>query len=673
MRNDSVFLLVLAILVAPVGCMPTQKAFPPPEPTSWTPQGPRVAVADVPAAPHPAAFSYTVHMDTLCSDEIGLAFPPVFEFEWVAEEYAFVPEGPSFDGEGNIYFTPLWSEEELLLVCLDPETGARKWVVPGTSDGCGAPLVLANETAKDGTAYTIFVSSYDHAMAVAQDGTVLWDMPTGLPSLDDMVRGVSTHCFGMNYVPQWDAVVALMGDGHLVAMRREDGELLTNAPFEFPGAISEPVELPPVPEPVLKRIDELLLAFIPKAPPLIQEDPTYQVLQVLLGGDAKTANFFSVDPNTGRMFVAGTAPDEVDCVDAGVGDCGPDGISEYGALYVADLVDSGKGDLVVELAGHYYFEGGSGSTPALRADGQRVYFGDSVGNLICLDRDCNPVWAIDTGEQIFGSVAVASDNHEIYASNIYDIVKVVDHGPCAEIAWRSQIDAYDTRPGMLEFNLLLAAVGANGLMMQAGAGPMLEEPQDEEAKLSLSRMVRDVPLPMKLGVGLVDRQTGKLRYFAEGLEESISVVCIGPDGGVYLGHSPIRRAIALALYGDFLPPLVGGIGKYAVRRPDLLVREAVCAAADRAWNAYTCRSETASAEADICQIKLLIKQARERNPWGAGAEPWLTVEGHLNAAETYLSVQTLDKAAYRLQQACGAIAGQAPDCDCPGAEKCKPT
>ncbi len=150
-----------------------------------------------------------------------------------------------------------------------------------------------------------------------------------------------------------------------------------------------------------------------------------------------------------------------------------------------------------------------------------------------------------------------------------------------------------------------------------------------------------------------------MRHFADGLEEAVSVMSTGPDGALYIGHSPVRRTVTRAVFGSLTHPIVGGIGKYAPRRLDLQIRDAVCAAATRAANAHanagTCPD---SAEADLQQIGYLIDQSRSVSSKAISDgdlafSDWTTLDGYLTDAEASLSLATLDAAAGHLQQACG--------------------
>src|SRR5690606_31753833 len=106
------------------------------------------------------------------------------------------------------------------------------------------------------------------------------------------------------------------------------------------------------------------------------------------------------------------------------------------------------------------------------------------------------------------------------------------------------LDAY---PGFDNFNALTPTITANGIVISVAGG---------------RNLFGNVSLLSKFGNALLDRQTGELRWFAEGREESIAVSSVGPDGATYVAHSPVRRAITRGLFGDRLPPLVGGIQRY---------------------------------------------------------------------------------------------------------------
>jgi hypothetical protein len=116
---------------------------------------------------------------------------------------------------------------------------------------------------------------------------------------------------------------------------------------------------------------------------------------------------------------------------------------------------------------------------------------------------------------------------------------------------------------------------------------------------------------LKVGMGLLDRDTGELRSFAKGREESIAVTSVAADGGIYTANSPVRRVSGKALNPDLAEDIIGGISRYKPVRNDLLARDATCAAGVRARNAATVvDSAPKSAEQDIRHILVLIDQSR---------------------------------------------------------------
>ena len=565
--------------------MPQVRAFPIPPVSQWTPQGVREAGPQPsPVLPAPDAF-HTMHVNTVNSDELWTAIAPTFEADWVAETGFYIAEGPTFDNAGNLYFSPSWSPEDVSLVALDRATGKRRWSIPGKGAGSGAPLVL-NDPARPGQ-QLIYHSTYTMAMALRPDGTEVWRTPTGL-SLPARVPGQrsQTHMWGMNYMPGADAVVAVSMDGWVMAFDRQTGSPLLSAPFHLPGApaASLQVRIPKLLTALAHR--ETAAAFGPTEDGLGLFD---MILDVIYGNGVNVANYYAVDPSDDSIVVAATAPDAQDGK--------TDGISSNGALYRLRLKPTapgkGKGNAQLFISDHFYFSGGTGSTPTLSANGQYVVVSDDNGNVITLGRDFKELWRVNVGEQVAASVAVAADGHEMYAVTKSDIFKLHNAGTSGRIVWRAKLDAY---PGFSNFNALTPTIVANGVVISIGAGRPLGKSQ----------------IGTQFGMGLLDRETGHLRWFAPGREESIAVTSIGPDGAIYIAHSPVRRAVARGVLGARLPPLIGGIQRYKPTRYDLFARDAVCAAAQLAqrWHATDAQHVDARRD-DQAQITLLLRQARQ--------------------------------------------------------------
>jgi outer membrane protein assembly factor BamB len=554
----------------------TPRTLPTPARTAWRPAECRSVPFTDPVLLPRTAFR-RAHGDLESSDEVELAYAPTFARQWIAEPGLYQVTTPSFDGAGNLYMTPLLPHEPILLISLDRETGARRFVVPlaaGDRGGGAVPLVLRDP---ESGGEVVYVNSYQRILALRTDGTPVWEAATGLgPAMASYQSPI-----GLAWVPNADAIVGLTRDGFVFLLDRLTGAPLV-APLQLPGerTPSRPSTISPS---LAATVDTLLQ-------PLVAFPPGFGVLpliDVLLGGDSEVANNLSVDPRTGRLWIAASARD---------GEDGRvDGVSELGAVYRIDVVRAGAGWALSEAC-HRTFSGGSASTPTLGQNGTRVYLGDDAGGLIAIDADdCGEAWRVPLDSQIFGSIAAASDGRELYAASAGGIFQVFDDGDHGRRGWSAALDLYDVPPTLAGYggmNLLLAGVGANGLLIHVGVGIRTGTQS----------------LPVRTGIAHVDRLTGAARWFADGLEESLGAMSTGPDGALYLAHAPLRRAFSIALGLTTAPP-VGGVSRWAATRHDLLARDAACAAADRAANAVRHRRECpASAIADLAQVAALRAQ-----------------------------------------------------------------
>jgi hypothetical protein len=74
--------------------------------TQWAPVGARTVDSyDHEVIPQPNAF-HTMHAGPNNTDNVWVALAPRLELDWVSETSFFVPEGPTYDNEGNLIFQP---------------------------------------------------------------------------------------------------------------------------------------------------------------------------------------------------------------------------------------------------------------------------------------------------------------------------------------------------------------------------------------------------------------------------------------------------------------------------------------------------------------------------------------------------------------------------------------
>jgi len=84
-----------------------------------------------------------------------------------------------------------------------------------------------------------------------------------------------------------------------------------------------------------------------------------------------------------------------------------------------------------------------------------------------------------------------------------------------------------------------------------------------------------VAIPLVLGVGLLDKKSGKIRYYSKAREESVGILSMGQKGALYVTHSPVRRAISRSLFSNLVDPLIGGVAKYSSRPSKVYLKEVI--------------------------------------------------------------------------------------------------
>lgn len=562
----------------------TVKQYGIPTRTDWQPNGAKTVSSNSNPNSRPVTFGRSLHTDVHGSDEISTVIAPMFKEDWTTEENMFLAEGPVFDSQGNIYFCPIMNPDDALIVSIEPKEGKRRWAQYGFNFGCGTPYILIDpDTGKD----IIYLGTYDRAMALTTGGEIIWDVPTGLPTIDPKKIEAYKHSFGINYIAKYDALMASLGDGYIYLLDRKTGKQLLDKPYMLPGAKAKALSgsLP----------DSIITAAKHDAQHMFKEtgedDVLSHVLHIAAGENQKVSNYFSVDSNSGTIWIAATVPDEAD------GNI--DGWSESAALYSLSIVEKNK-SLSIEINTSTEVPGGTASTPTVSADGKRIYIANAFDTVYAVNATNGEIiWSQQVGDKVTGSLVVTADNNEVYANTKTTIVKLIDNGDSAQIAWNSKLDMF--MPGLFQdnFNMLGAEVGANGIAFMASAGIM----------------AGNLRLPFNVGAGFIDRESGEIKYFIEGADDSVSSTVTGPDGAIYNGNSPLRRVLARAILGKEKSPqkVRGGVTRFKPIHYELIIRDALLAASKRAKNASLIKDNYV-VEQDILQIQQLLTQAEDAIP-----------------------------------------------------------
>jgi outer membrane protein assembly factor BamB len=602
--------------------------------TNWEPSGLRKISSNKNINSRPVSFARAMHTDIHGSDEVATVIAPAFEFDWNAEPNYFTPEGPVFDRDGNVYFCPVFPPDNVIMISIEPENGTRRWVLEGFSAGCGTPLILQDDQNGEDIVY---IGTYDRLVAAKTDGTIIWDVPTGLQKMDPSTLKANQHNFGVNYHAQTDSLIASLGDGHVYVIDRKTGKPLLNEIFVMPGDKLPSTNFS-LPEGIASKANEQIAHMVGKARNV---DPIVSVLNAAAGELQRVTNFFSIDTNSGRIWIASTLPDEEDGT--------KDGWSEIAALYGLDLVKKGNlYDLEIKIVARV--PGGTASTPAISADGGRVYIADAFNTVYAIDAVSGErIWSLDVESKVAGSINVSADNGELYVNTRTRIKKVFDRGDYAELGWTANLNMYET--GFLQENIksLGAEIAANGIAFTGAAGVVAGKQK----------------FPLQLGAGIIDKETGEIRYFAGGAEDSVSSMVIAPDGGLYIGNSPMRRVLGRVILGESRSPqpVIGGITKFKPIHQNLTIRDALWAAANRAKNAAQfAETNVDVVEVDIFNIRQLLNQCEIVAPGAIeeGAmsqENWDTIKIMVDQVDRslYVSNTSLIEAHDLLKQAVGLV------------------
>ncbi|HUD52495.1 PQQ-binding-like beta-propeller repeat protein [Parvibaculum sp.] len=565
--------------------------------TAWQPERERYVAPSNPVMGDAGVWRER-HGNGRNSDETLLAGAPTFDKAYVIAPDELYFAAISFDRDSNIYASVSLATDGTFLVSYDIRTGKERWRLKTdkVTPAGGVPIVLEDPVSGGEIVYNM---SRDEIVAARTDGSVIWRSATGL---EDSTRGDvnSTIMWGPSYNPHLDILTGVSAKGELVAFDRQTGRLLTPEPLILPGSPSRSRGAS-IPDEIIAKMAEEFQKALGRP---LSVATVRRVLKVVEGESVKVANYHSIDAWSGRMWLTATAPDEADGK--------KDDVSEYGALYGLDLKRDAAGVLTLEIGCNAWFKDGSASTPGLRADGKRVYIADGHRSLLAYDESCHPLWSADVGGQIVASPSVAVDNGEIYVVTTTSLVKLIDEDTKGRIVWNADFDMYDAKAPLVQKNLLTAAIAANGVYAHAGLGVLIHPEGD-----------RPGFLPLRNGGVRLDRETGKVLWYAESEGDSTAVTEIAPDGSLVIPQSPIRSIIANIAFPGLAAKTSGGIAVMRPSRQDLLARDAACAAARLAARAdqVAAKEEAAVAEDYRSQVKLLLRQAR-----GAAVEAGAAVD-----------------------------------------------
>ena len=331
----------------------------------------------------------TVHGDSSNSDEVLLQVPLELEQQWHILKGAGIWTAPSVAPDGTLYSTTGRGKGFSSLHAINPD-GSIKWEAAPYQDLDDLDSLAAVSCPVLGDDGDIYLGDANQFWAFHPDGSVKWVQD--LPALG--VEGVFVTAMIVG-----DNVGGISTDGKVVLFERASGELAASI-LDLPGGAAS------VDSPKVRGLWD---------GGLVDPERAEMIWDILLGNIYEVANSPAVNPHNGRIYITGAGKTEAS-----------------GHLYGIDLVG---GELQIAFAAD--IPPNSGTSPAISADGKRIY-AMAKGEVFALDaQNGEKVWSLAIDAQAASpSVGVADVVYLLAGENLVAI-----NGATGELAWeRSYVE-----------------------------------------------------------------------------------------------------------------------------------------------------------------------------------------------------------------------------------------
>lgn len=388
----------------------------------------------------------------------------------------------------------------------------------------------------------VFIGDCNQLFAFGGDGTLRWvvDLPAPRPEDWKASEALPINALTTAVFTREGDVMGVTNFGDVVVYDRATGRRL-NRPMRLPGHVPSASSVSPRPESVFGE-------------GLIDPEIREWAWQLLVGGAMPSANTPGVDLETGRIFVAATAPT--------VG---------RGALYGLDLPTreagaegaGGERHVEVEIAFATEMGPGSGSSPSLSPDARTVYVSDEHGRFYGVDARAGAIrWEVET--RAASAAAAVGANGDIYALQAFGpaLIAISEAG---EVRWESDLSELTAEALPEGFWLGEPVAFGNGNPTVLGDVVVVPVVYGYETTL----FGRRVPWPVLSAVVAVDAETGVgVRNLLWLEDDSTGITSVLPDGrflnslgtAMTSGVRPLAAVADWLLPGDLEPLLpVGGL------------------------------------------------------------------------------------------------------------------
>lgn len=398
------------------------------------------------------------------------------------------------------------------------EAGQLLWSAPAWRDarhGVDPCAILSSPIVdREGDVY---VGDCNQLFAFNSDGREKWSVPLPDPQPGDWQPSetLPINAFTTAVFSREGHVAGVTNFGDVVIVDRETGRAVAR-PYRLPG------RLPPASTTVAMAESVFGDGLVD---PKIRE----WAWQLLFGGRMRSANTPAIDLERNRLFVAATSTRE-----------------GLGALHALDLMASGDGRIEIELAWATDMGLGSGSSPALSPDRDRVYVSDEEGLFYAIDaRNGEILWRVETKST--AAAAAVGEDGVVYSLQAYGPA-LVAISPEGRILWQSDLSRLSA--ARLPSSWLLGEPVALGngnptVLAQHVLVPVVYGYE--------TRIGRRIPWPVHSSLVAIDRRTGEgVRDVVSLPDDSTGITVALPDGTLI---SSLGTALSSGVSG--LAPLAG--------------------------------------------------------------------------------------------------------------------